>query len=192
MEKEFKDIENEAIADGSNLNRHPEEIAETTEEASEESFDESADPSPEDIREERLDELFRSYPSTLSLLKATPEIEIEESIATFLAGVNGFARGSGTPKEDIDEALRMLFSIIGGYRSGKLELETLETMLKGMSYDRRLAEEIAAAEERGRSAASEKKQRAKEGSDGIPNLGNRTAKNESRKRGIFSLAAAAK
>lgn len=145
-----------------------------------------------DPRIERLERLFKDYPLTLALLKESDTLDIGDRVITFLAGVDGFARGSGLPREEIDASLRMLFSIVKGYADGTLDLDILEVILKGLGYDRQLEEERRAAEERGRKAGMQSKLRSTKESDGVPNLGRKNVRKEGGSLGIFSLAASAK
>lgn len=145
-----------------------------------------------DPRIERLERLFKDYPLTLTLLKESDTLDIGDRVITFLAGVDGFARGSGLPREEIDASLRMLFSIVKGYADGTLDLDILEVILKGLGYDRQLEEERRAAEERGRKAGMQSKLRSTKESDGVPNLGRKNVRKEGGSLGIFSLAASAK
>lgn len=145
-----------------------------------------------DPRIERLERLFKDYPLTLTLLKESDTLDIGDRVITFLAGVDGFARGSGLPREEIDASLRMLFSIVKGYADGTLDLDILEVILKGLGYDRQLEEERRAAEERGRKAGMQSKLRSTKESDGVPNLGRKNVRKEGASLGIFSLAASAK
>lgn len=145
-----------------------------------------------DPRIERLERLFKDYPLTLTLLKESDTLDIGDRVISFLAGVDGFARGSGLPREEIDASLRMLFSIVKGYADGTLDLDILEVILKGLGYDRQLEEERRAAEERGRKAGMQSKLRSTKESDGVPNLGRKNVRKEGGSLGIFSLAASAK
>lgn len=139
-------------------------------------------------RQTRLEKSFASFPSALELLKATPDFEINDELERFMAGVEGYCRGSGKQTEEVDQALRMLFSIGLGCRGGGLTLDMIEILMKGASFDRVLAEESRKAELRGRNAKIEAQMRKRTSDDGIPHLESRGSTGCSRKRGIFSLA----
>lgn len=181
LQETKEEMEEELTASGSEGGEENEEIEGIEEEG------EEIDP-----RIARLEHLFKDYPLTLALLKESDTLDIGERIITFLAGVDGFARGSGLPRQEIDASLRMLFSIVKGYSEGTLDLDILEVILKGLGYDRQLEEERKAAEERGRKAGMQSKLRLTRESDGVPNLGRKTIRKESSSLGIFSLAATAR
>ncbi|MDE6296322.1 MAG: hypothetical protein K2L89_00605, partial [Muribaculaceae bacterium] len=164
-----------------------EQLREREEESEEKRESEETEERGEDARKTRLEKSFASYPSTLELLLSTPEYEINEDLEKFMAGVEGYCRGSGRNAGEVDEALRMLFSIGIGCRSGELSLDMVEIMMKGSSFDRVLAEETRKAELRGRNSCIEADMRTRTAGDGVPHLESRGS-NNTRKRGIFSLA----
>lgn len=136
----------------------------------------------------RLEQLFGNYPATLALLAEDGKFTADEKTATFMATVMGFARGSGMAVEEIDSALKMLFTISGVGNKGAFTLDMVEILMKGLAYDRKIAEEVQAAELRGRNANIEAKVKERTDSDGVPHLGSRGSTSERRDRGIFSLA----
>ena len=105
-----------------------------------------------------------------------------------MASVEGFARGGGLSHQEIDSSLKMLFNIAVSVRNGVPTLDMIEVLMKGISYDQRLEEEVRAAELRGRNANIEARMRTKTAGDGVPHLESRSGGNEKRNRGIFSLA----
>ncbi|MDE5869087.1 MAG: hypothetical protein K2H18_02545 [Muribaculaceae bacterium] len=160
---------------------------EEREEGSEEESKDESEKKREDERKTRLERCFSSYPSTLEFLLSTPGYDINENMEKFMAGVEGFCRGSGRNSEEIDSALKMLFSIGIGCRDGRLSLDMVEIMMKGSNYDKVLAEETRKAELRGRNARIEAEMRTRTAGDGVPHLESRGT-GTMRKRGIFSLA----
>ena len=139
-------------------------------------------------REIRNDILFSSYPLTCEELKQDTDFEVTEGIERLMAMIEGYSCGSGCESVQLDRSLSMLFRIGRGYKSGHLNIEMVEILMKGMDYDRKLAEEVQAAEVRGRNANIEARMRTRGKSDGVPRLESRGADNSKRNRGIFSLA----
>ncbi len=144
--------------------------------------------SKEEKRQTSLEQLFGQYPETKALLSEDKDFGIDDSLKNFMATVEGFARGGRLSKEEVDSALTMLFNISSSGRRGSLTLDMMEVVMKGLSYDRRLAEEVHAAELRGRNANIEAKMKNSTGSDGVPHLESRGSGSQNRNRGIFSLA----
>lgn len=136
----------------------------------------------------RIEQLFGSYPDTCSLLTGDKDFRIDDKLENFMATVGGFARGGKLSPQEIDSALGMLFSISSIGRGGIPTLDMVEVLMKGLSYDRKIAEEIHAAELRGRNANIEAKMRSRTASDGVPHLESRSSGTERKNRGIFSLA----
>lgn len=144
--------------------------------------------SPEAERKSEIERIFASYPATAELLSQAASLPIDGSTERFMASVEGFARGRGLESDELDRALVLLFGIGAGCLSGALTLEMVETLIKGTDYDRVLAEEIHAAELRGRNANIEARMREISSGDGVPHLESRGTSAAKRNRGIFSLA----
>ena len=142
----------------------------------------------DDNRLSELEQLFGAYPETLTLLTGEQDFPIDGKITHFMASVEGFARGGGLSHQEIDTSLKMLFNIAVSVRNGVPTLDMIEVLMKGISYDQRLEEEVRAAELRGRNANIEARMRTKTAGDGVPHLESRSGGNEKRNRGIFSLA----
>ncbi|MBD5273639.1 MAG: hypothetical protein HDS36_02130 [Bacteroides sp.] len=135
-----------------------------------------------------IESTFGKFPATMKLLCETEGFKVGEKMERFMAGVGGFARGSGKRYEEVDAALEMLFMIGMAGAEGGFTLDMLETMMKGLSYDRMLAEEVHAAEVRGRNANIEARMQMATDSDGVPHIESRSGGAGKRDRGIFSLA----
>lgn len=135
-----------------------------------------------------IESTFGKFPATMKLLCETEGFMVGEKMERFMAGVGGFARGSGKRYEEVDAALEMLFMIGMAGAEGGFTLDMLETMMKGLSYDRMLAEEVHAAEVRGRNANIEARMQMATDSDGVPHIESRSGGARKRDRGIFSLA----
>ena len=135
-----------------------------------------------------IESTFGKFPATMKLLCETEGFKVGEKMERFMAGVGGFARGSGKRYEEVDAALEMLFMIGMAGAEGGFTLDMLETMMKGLSYDRMLAEEVHAAEVRGRNANIEARMQMATDSDGVPHIESRSGGARKRDRGIFSLA----
>ena len=135
-----------------------------------------------------IESTFGKFPATMKLLCETEGFMVGEKMERFMAGVGGFARGSGKRYEEVDAALEMLFMIGMAGAEGGFKLDMLETMMKGLSYDRMLAEEVHAAEVRGRNANIEARMQMATDSDGVPHIESRSGGARKRDRGIFSLA----
>ena len=135
-----------------------------------------------------IESTFGKFPATMKLLCETEGFKVGEKMERFMAGVGGFARGSGKRYEEVDAALEMLFMIGMAGAEGGFTLDMLETMMKGLSYDRMLAEEVHAAEVRGRNANIEARMQMATDSDGVPHIESRSGGARKRNLGIFSLA----
>ena len=144
--------------------------------------------STESDRISAIESTFGKFPATMKLLCETEGFMVGEKMERFMAGVGGFARGSGKRYEEVDAALEMLFMIGMAGAEGGFTLDMLETMMKGLSYDRMLAEEVHAAEVRGRNANIEARMQMATDSDGVPHIESRSGGARKRDRGIFSLA----
>ncbi|MDE6409665.1 MAG: hypothetical protein K2K81_05405 [Muribaculaceae bacterium] len=140
----------------------------------------------------KIERLFGTYPQTFSLLKDDKDFRADEKMENFMASLEGYARGSRLSAGDVDSSLSMLFAIGNACRKGAPTLDMMETLMKGQNFDKRLAEEVRAAELRGRNANIEAKMRNVTAGDGVPHLESRGGGSEKRSRGIFSLAESAR
>lgn len=159
------------------------------------SEDSEATADTEDNEEkEKLNSLFSNYPATLESLGEDDEFKVTEKTERFMASVEGYARGSGCARDELDKSLAMLFSIGRGVRDGNMNLDMLDTIWKGLRHDETLMKEVRAAELRGRNANIEAKVRTKGADDGLPHIESRNSGkiSNSRSRGIFGLAEGAK
>ncbi|MDE6717462.1 MAG: hypothetical protein K2J70_04635 [Muribaculaceae bacterium] len=143
--------------------------------------------SAEAERMAKIDIYFSDYPQTRQLLEDDKEFKVDAATENFMASVSGFARGRGCVPEVLDSAMTMLFEIAGGRGRRGLTIDMVETLMKGLDYDKRLAEEVRAAELRGRNANIEARMQTPEKGDGLPHLQSKGELKESRNRGIFSL-----
>ena len=158
--------------------------ANTSDEASGEAEDKSGS---ETERMAKIDIYFSDYPQTRKLLEDDKEFKVDAATENFMASVSGFARGRGCVPEVLDSAMAMLFEIAGGRGGRGMSIDMVETLMKGLDYDRRLAEEVRAAELRGRNATIEARMQTPGQGDGLPHLQSKGEMKESRNRGIFSL-----
>lgn len=137
--------------------------------------------------------VFSAYPQALAAARDAGTFEPKEECATFLASVEGYARGGGLVAEEIDAALAQLIRMGQAYGcGGAFTLDMLETLVKGLSHDRLLAEAEQAAEIRGRNANIQAQMRRSDSSDGLPHLNGTAPRRAARSRGIFSIAETAR
>lgn len=117
------------------------------------------------------------------------EVGPPEYPPVFVAMASAFARGRGMPSEELDSAMAELRRIGEGWRNGTPDVGMLETVIKGLDYDRAVAVASRDGEIRGRNAGIEETYMRPEESDGLPHLsGGGTARSGKRVASIFDLA----
>ncbi len=116
------------------------------------------------------------------------------AIAANLERLGGFRAGRRVPDGDWERAFGLLMEAAGAMARGSVGEELLETLLKGVTYDRAVAVADREGEVRGRNALIVERLRRAEVSDGVPALqGSRGGSDTSkRSRSIFDLASEAR
>ena len=146
----------------------------------------------ENTRLESFRGILSQFPQTLKFIEHTPKQDWHDSFHSFAAGLRGYGSGKGISDETLDQALKMIFEIGEGCRSGNLNLAMATTMLKGLTHEQVVAQKEAEAEIRGRNAQISIKLRRATESDGVPALGSGISRRPQTERGIFSLAEGAR
>lgn len=141
--------------------------------------------------------------------KPATEPAPEKDTTQLAALIQSYATANGFTADEQDRTLKLLQEIAQAYADRKFTPEMVETVMKGISHDRRMTDArqeadrrmadarreadrrqaIAEqeAELRGRNAKIEAKMRSLKTTDGVPHLGS-SAYSQSASRGIFSLA----
>jgi len=117
------------------------------------------------------------------------------ALSDSLKELEGFRIGINPDSEEWKSVFSELFAALAAFTRGKLNIQFVSLLLKGIGYDKGLAVARAEGEIAGRNARIEEMLRTQPKSDGIPALSNRGgAHTDSRTRpaSIFDLAAQAR
>ena len=107
----------------------------------------------------------------------------------FRIASEAFAKGKGLELTDVEKGINLLQEIGEGWRDGELTVEMLEIALRGLQFERAVAEAREAGEIAGRNLQIDEKYMHPVESDGIPHLGGSNARRSAEKiASIFDLA----
>ncbi|MDE6071332.1 MAG: hypothetical protein K2G53_02135 [Muribaculaceae bacterium] len=107
----------------------------------------------------------------------------------FRIASEAFAKGKGLELTDVEKGINLLQEIGEGWRDGELTVEMLEIALRGLQFERAVAEAREAGEIAGRNLQIDEKYMHPVESDGIPHLGGSNARRSAERiASIFDLA----
>ena len=107
----------------------------------------------------------------------------------FRIASEAFAKGKGLDLTDVEKGINLLQEIGEGWRDGELTVEILEIALRGLQFERAVAEAREAGEIAGRNLQIDEKYMHPVESDGIPHLGGSNARRSAERiASIFDLA----
>lgn len=107
----------------------------------------------------------------------------------FRIASEAFAKGKGLDLTDVEKGINLLQEIGEGWRDGELTVEMLEIALRGLQFERAVAEAREAGEIAGRNLQIDEKYMHPVESDGIPHLGGSNARRSAERiASIFDLA----
>ncbi len=121
----------------------------------------------------------------------TAKEEIQEGMTPeFRLIAESFAKGKGLPAERLEQGMEMLEKFGKAWRNGNMTVELLEVALRGLDYERAVAQAYSEGELKGRNTQIEEKYMRPEDSDGLPHPSGHGNSGRSARRvsSIFDLA----
>lgn len=205
---ESQDDENKEAVSISEGNDEPEEVdgehdAEVSAEVSEESSESDTDESPlieesseqEDSADDDVmtgDDKPMNDSEESAADDENEESPFEKNLAESVLRLEGFRAGRGISEDEFRGAVKELIRISEKCRDGVIDVESIEFAIKGLTFDRHVAQSRHEGEIEGRNAGIRSFLEQSDESDGLPSPGGGGVVTTGRESSIFSLAGQAR
>lgn len=135
-----------------------------------------------------------NLPETEEVVESGIEDEASEAMERFNTAAEAYAKGKGVGDEQLHEALGIIECLRKLGKDDTPTLDQLEILLRGLDFDRAVAEAKKSGELEGRNKQIEDVYMSPEESDGLPHLGSTGSARKSSRgiNSIFDLAKKAK